>query len=67
MRTRTVLGGNTGVMSNEWMRMILNMLGHLATLGAEVNMRRRKDVVTLVVGSIHFVVTQALDYAYVVM
>ena len=47
--------------------MILDMLGHLAILGAEVNMRRRKDVVTFVVGSIHFVVTQALDYAYVVM
>ena len=47
--------------------MILDMLGYLATLGAEVNMRRRKDVVTFVVGSFHFVVTQALDYAYVVM
>jgi len=47
--------------------MILDMLGYLATLGAEVNMRRRKDVVTFVVGSIHFVVTQALDYADVVM
>ena len=39
MRTDVVLGGNTGVMSNEWMRMIVNMLVYLAILSAEVNMR----------------------------
>jgi len=47
--------------------MILDMLAYLAILGAEMNMRRREDVVTFVVSCIHFVVTQALDYAYVVM